>query len=80
MSLGDGVGEKDLLAHDPRDFETAQRLVRWQAPELMGIFYQRDAPTYERMLQEQVDDAVASGGEATLEDLLTAGETYEIGR
>jgi 2-oxoglutarate/2-oxoacid ferredoxin oxidoreductase subunit beta len=82
VTLGKGVSEDDLLFHDEHDESLAFLLSRMTHPDLpepMGVFYSIEDDCYEDLLQKQVDDAVAAKGEGTLESLVNAGETYEVG-
>ena len=82
VELGKGVKEDDLLFQDEHDESLAFLLSRMTHPELpepMGVFYSIEDDCYEDLLQKQVADAIAARGEGTLEDLINAGETYEVG-
>ncbi|MEE9231344.1 MAG: 2-oxoacid:ferredoxin oxidoreductase subunit beta [Acidobacteriota bacterium] len=83
VDLGNGVREEDLLVHDERaDSATlAYLLTRMNYPELpvpVGVFRAVTRPTYERLLQDQVDTAIAEKGEGNLEDLLKSADTWEV--
>ena len=53
-------------------------LTRPTFPLPIGVFRAVETPTYERMLGQQVDDAVAKRGAGSLEGLLSSGDTWTI--
>jgi hypothetical protein len=77
-----------LLFHDEHDESLAFLFSRmnWyehvpeneRMPEPVGVFYSIEDDCYEDLLTRQVEDAVALHGEADLEALLNAGDTYVI--
>jgi 2-oxoglutarate ferredoxin oxidoreductase subunit beta len=48
-------------------------------PVPMGVFRSIERPTYENLMTEQVERAVANKGPGNLEKLLHSGETWVIG-
>jgi 2-oxoglutarate/2-oxoacid ferredoxin oxidoreductase subunit beta len=78
-----GVTENDLIVHDensPRSY-LAYILGRFQYPDFpvpMGVFRQVLRPTYEEMLGEQINTAIANKGQGNLHKLLHSGETWVI--
>ena len=88
VQLGSGIKEDDLLFHDEHDESLAFLFSRmnWyehvpeseRMPEPVGVFYSIEDDCYEDLLTRQVEDAVALHGEADLEALLNAGDTYVI--
>lgn len=83
VQLGNGVKEDDLLFHDEKAKEPTlayllSRMYYPEFPEPIGIFRAVQQPTYDLMLQEQIEGAVAKGGEGTLEDLFSAGDTWVV--
>jgi 2-oxoglutarate ferredoxin oxidoreductase subunit beta len=47
-------------------------------PEPMGVLYREDKPTYEAMVTDQVDQAIAKRGLGDLDKLFNAGDTYVL--
>jgi 2-oxoglutarate ferredoxin oxidoreductase subunit beta len=45
----------------------------------MGIFRALTRPTYENLLQDQIDRAISTRGAGNLHKLLNSGETWVIG-
>ena len=79
---GGGVAEDDLLFHDETNKPMADMLAELhhpEFPEVMGVLYREERPTYEDLLHEQVDAAKEKRGEGSLEALFNAGDTYEVG-
>jgi 2-oxoglutarate/2-oxoacid ferredoxin oxidoreductase subunit beta len=48
-------------------------------PVPMGVFRSIERPTYENLMIDQIDRAVANKGSGSLEKLLHSGETWVIG-
>jgi len=84
VKLGEnGVKEDDLLFHDekiddPTHAFLLSRLHYPDMPEPMGVFRDVERPTYERLMQDQVDRAIQDRGPGDLAKLLTSGDTWEI--
>jgi 2-oxoglutarate ferredoxin oxidoreductase subunit beta len=83
VTLGKGVTEKDLLVHDEtiEDPSIAFLLSRMDYPDHpvpVGVFRAVQRPTYEDLLQEQVDKAVATEGEGDMAALLRQGDIWEV--
>jgi len=86
VELGNGFSAEDLWIHDEQDFYKAQILVRMfddptlehHLPRPFGVFYQNDRPTYEEMLNMQVEEVIATKGKGDLDKLLRGNETWTI--
>jgi 2-oxoglutarate/2-oxoacid ferredoxin oxidoreductase subunit beta len=87
VEVGDGPGqvpESELLVHD-EDAPVAYahllaQLTHPGFPVPMGILRASPKPTYDALVTEQVTEARHKGGaQATLEKLLYAGMTWEVG-
>ena len=83
VQLGDGVTEDDLLFHDERAPQPTlayllSRMYYPEFPEPIGVFRAVERPTYERMLDDQIQEAVESNGPASLEDLLAGQESWVV--
>jgi len=78
------VAEADILVHDAHraDPSLAFALSRLDEPAFehvpLGIFRQVDRPAYDVALNEQVQSAIDTQGQGTLEGLLTGGDTWRI--
>lgn len=84
VTVGEGgVPESEILVHDAHNPDPAYAfmLSRFQLPELpipMGVFRAIEKPTYEQMLEEQVQQGRKTMGRGELKELLNAGETWTI--
>ena len=62
-----GGGEKAL-----------ERLLPLQKNDFVGIFRAIERPTYEDMMTEQIDAAIAKSGPGSLEKLINSGDTWVV--
>lgn len=84
--LSNGASADDLWVHDEKDFYKAQILVRMfddprlegHLPRPFGVFYETERPTYESVMQQQIDDVIAKKGAGNLDKLLRGNETWTI--
>jgi len=83
VELGDGFTEEDLLVHDEaRDDPTvAFALARLQHPESpvpLGVLRAVNRPTYDTLMDEQVEEAVSRQGAGNLEALLAGQDAWTV--
>ena len=83
VDLGNGIGEGDLLIHDETrdDPAVAYILSRMQYPQYpvpMGVFRAVQRPTYDDLMEQQIQDAISREGEGDLEALLNEGDTWTV--
>jgi 2-oxoglutarate ferredoxin oxidoreductase subunit beta len=84
VTIGEnGVTVDDLMVHDENAAEPNLPYIigRMQYPEYpvpMGVFRSVSKPTYEDMLAQQVESAIAAKGAGSLEKLINSGETWTI--
>jgi 2-oxoglutarate ferredoxin oxidoreductase subunit beta len=84
VTIGEnGITENDLLVHDIylNDPSVAFMLARMEQPDFpqpVGIFRAVERPTYEEMMDEQIDAAIAKTGPGNLEKLMNSGETWVV--
>lgn len=83
VQLGDEVTESDLVVHDERAEEPnlAFMLAHLDYPEYpvpVGVFRAVDRPTYEDLLEDQIQAAIRQQGEGDLEKLLHSGYTWTV--
>ncbi|MBL7697283.1 MAG: 2-oxoacid:ferredoxin oxidoreductase subunit beta [Chitinophagaceae bacterium] len=86
IELSEGHSPSDLWIHDERDFYKGQILVRMfedpriegHLPRPFGVFYETDRPTYEDVLNLQIEEVVATKGKGDLDKLLRGNETWTI--
>lgn len=83
VELGNGVAEDDLLFHDEKapDPTLAFLLSRMHHPELpepLGVFRDVQKPTYDEMVNAQIDSAVAKHGLGDFDTLYNSGDTWVV--
>lgn len=83
VELGNGVDESDLLVHDESrpDRTVASILTRMEYPEYpvpMGVFRAVERPTYNELLEGQIEEARSREGEGDLEALFAQGDTWVV--
>jgi 2-oxoglutarate ferredoxin oxidoreductase subunit beta len=54
------------------------RMEQPEFPQPVGIFRAIDRPTYEDMMTDQIDAAVAKSGAGSLEKLINSGDTWIV--
>lgn len=77
------VAQDDLLFHDEKaaNSQLAFLLSRMRHPEFpepIGVFRDIDRPTYDEMINSQVDDAVSEKGAGELQKLFHSGDTWQV--
>jgi len=84
VTIGEnGITENDLLVHDIhlKDPSVAFMLARMEQPDFpqpVGIFRSIERLTYEEMMVDQIDAAVAKVGPGSLEKLMNSGDTWVV--
>ena len=84
VTIGEnGVTEADLLVHDInlQDPSVAFMLARMEQPEFpqpVGIFRAVDRPSYDEMMTEQIETAIARSGPGSLEKLIYSGDMWTV--
>ena len=83
VELGKGIKEDDLLFHDEQAPEPslAYLLSRMRQPEFpgpIGVFRAIDAPKYDELINQQVQDALDNKGEGDLQTLFSTGDTWDV--
>jgi 2-oxoglutarate ferredoxin oxidoreductase subunit beta len=83
VELGNGIAKDDLLVHDEKADEPSlayllSRMVYPDFPECIGVFRCVERPTYESVLNKQIDDVIAARGAGKLEDLFASDETWTV--
>ena len=79
------VGEDAILVHDssiedPSLAFTLSRLTRSDNTHTpIGVFRSVSRPTYDDLMREQIDTAVEHDGAGELQELLLAGDTWNVG-
>jgi 2-oxoglutarate ferredoxin oxidoreductase subunit beta len=83
VSLGNGIAQDDLLIHDEKAEEPSlayllSRMVYPRFPECIGVFRAVERPTYEDLVNKQVEDVIKTKGKGKLEDLFASEDTWEV--
>jgi len=83
VTLGNGIGVDDLVIHDEKAEEPSlayllSRMVFPQFPECIGVFRAVEKPTYDDLVNKQVEDARKSKGPGSLEDLFASEDTWVV--
>ncbi len=74
-------GEDRLLVHDETNQSLAfllSRLVHPDFPTPLGVFHMRERPSYDQLVQAQVDEAKKRSPVGSVQALLDAGETWTV--
>ncbi|MCC6670352.1 MAG: 2-oxoacid:ferredoxin oxidoreductase subunit beta [Planctomycetes bacterium] len=84
VTLGeDGVREQDIPVYDEKDPSPTLAMAlasmdEHKLPVPIGVFRVQDKPTFEEGVQAQVAQARTKKAKETLQDLLNAGETWDV--
>ncbi len=83
VTLGNGISESDLLVHDEKcpNPAIAFLLARMDYPEYpvpVGVFRAVEKPTYEELVIQQIERAIAERGPGDLAKLLRSGDIWVI--
>ena len=80
--LGDGVSADDCLVWDETNPLLAQMAAHMTAPEYptpIGVFRAVEKPAFEESVGAQIQGEIDRKGTGNLQDLLHAGDTWEVG-
>src|SRR6266481_735046 len=84
VAIGEnGITENDLLVHDVylKDPSVAFMLARMEQPDFpqpVGIFRAVERATYEELMADQIQAAIAKSGPGDLAKLISGGETWIV--
>jgi 2-oxoglutarate ferredoxin oxidoreductase subunit beta len=81
VKLGEnGITEKDLLVHDAKSDNLGLHLMlaTMEYPLAMGVIRDVDRPTYEELMESQIEEIRNKSKIKSVEDLLNSGNTWEI--
>jgi 2-oxoglutarate ferredoxin oxidoreductase subunit beta len=79
----DGISETDILIHDINlaDPSVAFMLARMEQPDFpqpVGVFRAVERPSYDKMLADQIEAAIAKSGPGSLEKLIYSGDMWTV--
>jgi 2-oxoglutarate ferredoxin oxidoreductase subunit beta len=82
VTLGEnGITEKDLLVHNEQDPTLPLIYTQFKGlglPVPMGIFKRVSVPSFDEAMMEQMEVVKEKKGKGSMEDLLKAGDTWEV--
>ena len=83
VSLGSGVNVDDLLIHDEKAEEPSlayllSRMVYPEFPEVIGVLRAVERPTYDDLLNKQIEDVIKAKGKGKIEDLFASDDTWVV--
>jgi 2-oxoglutarate ferredoxin oxidoreductase subunit beta len=84
VTIGEnGVTEADILVHDINleDPSVAFMLARMEQPDFpqpVGIFRSITRPSYDQLLVDQIDSAIAKSGPGSLDKLINTGDMWTV--
>jgi 2-oxoglutarate ferredoxin oxidoreductase subunit beta len=83
VTLGNGITMDDLLIHDERAEEPSlayllSRMVYPRFPECVGVYRCVQRPTYDDLLNKQIEDVVRAKGKGKLEDLFVSDDVWVV--
>ncbi len=83
VTLGSGITVDDLLIHDEKAEEPSlayllSRMVYPRFPECVGVYRCVQRPTYDDLLNKQIEDVVAKKGRGKLEELFASDDTWVV--
>jgi 2-oxoglutarate ferredoxin oxidoreductase subunit beta len=83
VTIGNGINIDDLLMHDERAEEPSlayllSRMVHPRFPECVGVYRCVQRPTYDELLNKQIEDVVRAKGKGKLEDLFASDDVWVV--
>jgi 2-oxoglutarate ferredoxin oxidoreductase subunit beta len=84
VTIGEnGITEADILVHDIhlQDPSVAFMLARMEQPDFpqpVGIFRAVERPSYDQLLVDQIDSAIAKSGPGSLDKLINSGDMWTV--
>jgi 2-oxoglutarate ferredoxin oxidoreductase subunit beta len=83
VTVGNGVTVDDLLIHDERAEEPSlayllSRMVYPRFPECVGVFRAVQRPTYDDVLNKQIEDVIKTKGRGKLEELFSSDDVWVV--
>lgn len=81
VTLGNGIGVDDLLVHDENDSVLGFLLSRMTPPTFptpIGVIRRAQKPTFDALMNSQIQEAVAKSGKGDLDQLLHRGDVWTV--
>ena len=82
VEIGKDYSIDDILVHNEKDEFIADMLSNFASndvfPEPIGVLYCKERATYDSLMERQIEEAKKNKSKKTLNDLLNAGDTWEV--
>jgi len=83
VALGNGINVDDLLMHDERAEEPSlayllSRMVYPRFPECVGIFRCVERPSYDELLNKQIEDVIRNKGRGKIDELFASDDVWVV--
>src|SRR5438270_1846100 len=83
VTLGNGITVDDLLIHDEKAEEPSlayllSRMVYPRFPECVGVYRCAQHPTYDELLNKQIEDVIRSKGKGKLDELFASDDVWTV--
>jgi 2-oxoglutarate ferredoxin oxidoreductase subunit beta len=83
VTIGSGITIDDLLIHDEKAEEPSlayllSRMVYPRFPECVGVYRCVQRPTYDELLNKQIEDVVRAKGKGKLDDLFASDDVWVV--
>src|SRR3954469_21832304 len=83
VTLGNGINVDDLLIHDEKAEEPSlayllSRMVYPRFPECVGVYRAVEHPTYDEVLNKQIEDVIKAKGRGKLDDLFASDDVWVV--
>jgi 2-oxoglutarate/2-oxoacid ferredoxin oxidoreductase subunit beta len=83
VTLGNGITVDDLLIHDEKAEEPSlayllSRMVYPRFPECVGVYRAVEHPTYDDVLNKQIEDVIKAKGRGKLDDLFASDDVWVV--
>jgi 2-oxoglutarate ferredoxin oxidoreductase subunit beta len=79
VTIGEnGITEADINLADPSVAFMLARMEQPEFPQPVGIFRAIDRPSYDQLLVDQIDSAIAKSGPGSLDKLINTGDMWTV--
>jgi 2-oxoglutarate ferredoxin oxidoreductase subunit beta len=83
VTLGNGIGPDDLLVHDehaahPNLAFLLSNMIHPEFPECVGVLRSVRQPTFDELVHQQTEDAVAKKGRGKLDKLFASEDMWVV--
>ena len=83
VTLGEKYSEKDLLVHHEKEDSPVMANILaniefYNGPLPLGVFRSIERPSYEDMIEDQIEEVINRNGEGDIQKLLSSGYTWTV--